>query len=60
MRSSATLLALALSPLALAQSAGQPPVTEPLIVDGKLVFPDNNAIPRSLTPAERLWLDANA
>ena len=54
MRSSAALLALALSPLALAQSAGKPPVTEPLIIDGQLVYPDNNSIPRSLTPIERL------
>jgi len=60
MRSSAALLALALSPLALAQSAGKPPITEPLIIDGQLVYPDNNSIPRSLTPIERLWLSTHA
>ena len=67
MRSSAALLALALSPLTLAQSAGQTaiqppvtqPVTEPLIVDGKLVYPENNSIPRSLTPIERFWLSTH-
>ncbi len=52
-----TLVPIGLSPSALAQSAGKPPVTEPLIVDGKLVYPDDNSIPRSLTPTERLWLD---
>ncbi|MCC6970804.1 MAG: agmatine deiminase family protein [Phycisphaerales bacterium] len=62
MRSSAALLALALSPLALAQSAGQlsqPPVSQPFIRDGQLIYPDNNSIPRSLTPVERFWLATN-
>ncbi len=62
MRSSAALLALALSPLALAQSAGQlaqPPVSQPFIRDGQLIYPDNNSIPRSLTPIERFWLATN-
>ncbi|MEK6701362.1 MAG: agmatine deiminase family protein, partial [Planctomycetota bacterium] len=46
-------------------AADEPPVlppealTEPLLVDGQLVFPPGAAIPRSLTRVEREWLANN-
>lgn len=38
-------------------AGAQSPVTEPIVTDAGLVYPEGAEIPRSLTPTERAWLE---